>query len=101
MCSAIHPAVPAPTGTPAPIVWPDDVWGRAAARVAAEDPAVASLWLEGSTLVREEGDTLVVGARDAFTAQWIEQRLRGRLETLLSELRERATTLVIEDGPGA
>jgi hypothetical protein len=94
--AGLQPAVPAPTRPAAPIVWPDDVWGRAAARVAAEDPAVAGLWLEGSTLVREEDGTVVVAARDAFAAQWIEQRLKPRLETLLGELRGEATTLVVE-----
>jgi hypothetical protein len=99
--SPLRVVAPAPTPRTSPIVWPDDVWGRAAARVAAEDPAVAGLWLEGATLVREEGDAVTVAARDAFAAQWIEQRLRARLETLLSELREVPTTLVIEAAPPA
>jgi hypothetical protein len=92
----LESAVPAPTRPPVPIVWPDDVWGHAAARVAAEDPAVAGLWLEGSTLVREHGDDVVVMARDAFAAQWIAQRLKARLETLLGELRGTPTALTVE-----
>ena len=99
--SSIRAAVPAPTPPSPPIVWPDDVWGRAAARVAAEDPAVAGLWLEGSTLLHEEDDVVTVVARDAFAAQWIDQRLRPRLETLLTELRETPTVLRIESTSGS
>jgi hypothetical protein len=87
--------IPAPAAAAPPIAWPDDEWGRAAAQLAADDPAVAALWLEGSRLIEVSGDTLTVEARDTFAAEWIEHRLRGRLEALLSEQRGTPTVLQV------
>jgi hypothetical protein len=87
--------IPAPAAPTPRIRWPDDEWGRAAAKLAGDDPAVAALWLDGSRLIEASPTGLTIEARDAFAAAWIEQRLRGRLEALLQEQRGTPTELRI------
>jgi hypothetical protein len=80
------PPSPLPPSPPAEPPLPDDIWGRALARLRAEIPSAAfSSWFRDSWLVEVADDRVRVGSPNEFGASWIQNQYGARLGELLGE----------------
>ncbi|HEY0779871.1 MAG TPA: DnaA N-terminal domain-containing protein [Gemmatirosa sp.] len=76
----------------------DDVWGRTLEQFVAADPAhgrAYDAWLARTTLGSVTDDQVTVLAEDAFAADWIAQKYRDPLTSLLAAVTGRPLGLVI------
>ena len=76
----------------------DDLWGRTLERFVAADPAhgrAYDTWLARTTLGAVTEAEVTLFAEDAFTADWIAQKYRDPLVSLLSAVAGRPVGLVI------
>ncbi len=76
----------------------DDLWGRTLEQFVAADPAhgrAYDAWLARTTLGSVTDEQVTVLAEDAFAADWIAQKYRDPLTSLLSAVAGRPVGLVI------
>lgn len=79
----------------------DDLWGRTLERFVAADPAhgrAYDTWLARTTLGDVTEGEVTLLAEDAFAADWITQKYRDPLVSLLSAVAGRPVGLVIRAG---
>jgi hypothetical protein len=65
-------------------------------------PATFDTWLRSSKLMALDGDEAVIGLPNRYAVDWLENRLRGRLQRLLGGLLHRRLTVrfVVAQGVG-
>lgn len=98
------PGAAAATGPPAPAAPHLRAWRTARDQLQLELPrGVYDTWLRDVELVACQGDTFVLGAANAYARDWLEDRLRRRVEQALTGALARPATVrfvVVEEAVG-
>ncbi len=74
-------ASPAPASSPPPPPQPDDAWGAIRAEIAREvTPENYARWFAPTRQVHDDAGALTIAVPDPFHLQWLDQRLRSKIE---------------------
>lgn len=73
-----------------------DVWERALGALQVQvTRSVYDTWLADSTGLEYQGETFVIGARSAFSAEWLERRMMPLMQRTLMEILKHPVTATV------
>lgn len=81
---------------------PEDIWETALGSLEVQVSSTAfETWLRHTSGVAFDGEEFVVGAPNAFVAEWLQRRMRSLLERTLTEVLKHPVRVVIHTGAGS
>ena len=79
---------------------PDDIWQRALAELQLQLPeSTFETWVRDTSLIDCAGDSLIVGAPNAYARDWLQNRLRAKCNRILNQMTKRTVTVDFEVRP--